>query len=184
MTKELEGHGEGLRAEIHIDFHTQNSTKKNIKLENTRPWWNTWILVKEIPLHSRQTSTPNEQMPTRNTRIQMDDQRKDDIDPEGLPQGNRPNDYRLITCLPIMWKILAQIIEEIYYSLTSCWLFPEEQKGYRKVSRGTGELLCIDQHILNERKTRQKNLDWLQKGIWYIPTKLDNKLQENVQNIW
>ena len=30
--------------------------------------------------------------------------------------------------------------------------------GEIKASRGTGELLYIDQHILNESKTRQKNL--------------------------
>ena len=58
-----------------------------------------------------------------------------------------------------MWKILtAQIREKIYYSLTSCRLFPDEQKGCRKGSRGTAELLYIDQHILNESKTRRKNL--------------------------
>ena len=37
-------------------------------------------------------------------------------------------------------------------------MFPEERKGCRKGSRGTGELLYIDQHILNESKTRRKNL--------------------------
>ena len=59
----------------------------------------------------------------------------------------------------MMWKILtAQIREEIYYSLTSRGLFPEEQKGCRKGSRGTTELLYIDQHILNESNTRRKNL--------------------------
>ena len=64
------------------------------------------------------------------------------------------NNYRPITCLPTMWKILtAQILEEIYYSLQSRGLFPEEQKGCRKGSRGTAELLYIDQHILNESKT-------------------------------
>ena len=58
-----------------------------------------------------------------------------------------------------MWKILsAQIREEIYYSLTSCGLFAEEQEGCHKGSRGTGELLYIDQHILNESNTRRKNL--------------------------
>ena len=58
-----------------------------------------------------------------------------------------------------MWKILsAQIREKIYYSLTSCELFPDEQKGCRKGSRGTAEFLYIDQHILNESKTRRKNL--------------------------
>ena len=73
--------------------------------------------------------------------------------------GTAPNNYRPITCLPRMWKILtAQIREEIYYSLTSRGLFPEEQKGCCTGSRGTAELFYIDQHILNESKTRWKNL--------------------------
>ena len=58
-----------------------------------------------------------------------------------------------------MWKILtAQIWVKIYYSLTSRGLFPDEQKGCRKGSRGTAELLYLDQHILNESKNRRKNL--------------------------
>ena len=58
-----------------------------------------------------------------------------------------------------MWKILTtQIREKIYYSLTSRGLFSDEQKGCRKGSRGTAELLYIYQHILNESKTRRKNL--------------------------
>ena len=59
----------------------------------------------------------------------------------------------------MMWKILtAQIREKIYYSLISRGLFPNEQKGCRKGSRGTAELLYIDKHILNESKNRRKNL--------------------------
>ena len=74
-------------------------------------------------------------------------------------KGTAPNNYRPITCLPMMRKILtAQIREEIYYSLTSRRLFPDEQKGCCKWSRGTAELLYIDQHILNESQTRRKNL--------------------------
>ena len=74
-------------------------------------------------------------------------------------KGTAPNNYRPITCLLMMWKILtAQIGEKICYSLTSCRLFPDEQKVCRKGSRGTTELLYIDQHILNENKTRRKNL--------------------------
>ena len=58
-----------------------------------------------------------------------------------------------------MWQILtAQIRGEIYYSLTSRGLFPDEQKGCYKGTRGTAELLYIDQHILNETKTWRKNL--------------------------
>ena len=58
-----------------------------------------------------------------------------------------------------MWKILTrQIREQIYYSLISRGIFSNEQKGYHKRTRGTGELLYIDQHIPNESKTRRKIL--------------------------
>ena len=74
-------------------------------------------------------------------------------------KGTATNNYRAMTCLPVMWKILtAQIKEDIYYSLRSRGLFPKKRKGCRKGSRGTAELLYIDQHILNEGKTRQENL--------------------------
>ena len=74
-------------------------------------------------------------------------------------KGTGPNNHRPITCLPMMWKILtAQIREEIYHYLTSRGLFPDEQKGCCKGSRGTAELLYINQHILDESKTRRKNL--------------------------
>ena len=74
-------------------------------------------------------------------------------------KGTAPNNYRPITCLPMMWKILtAQIRENNYYSLTSRRLFPDEQKRCCKGSRGTAELLFIDQQILNESTTRRKNI--------------------------
>ena len=103
-------------------------------------------------------------------------------------KGTAPNNYRSITCLRMMWKILtAQIIAEIYDSLTSCGLFPDEQKECCKGTRGTAELLHIDRHILNESKTRRKNLAmvWIdcKKGICHGSAKLDNKLPQNVQNI-
>ena len=61
---------------------TEKDTKKDIKLENARTWWNRWILVQEIYLHSRQTGTRKEQMPTRCTLTWLDNQRKDQIDPK------------------------------------------------------------------------------------------------------
>ena len=74
-------------------------------------------------------------------------------------KGTVTNNYRPITCLTMMWKILiAHIREKIYYSLTTSGLFPDEQKGCRNGSRGTAELLYIAQHIINESKTRRKNL--------------------------
>ena len=101
-------------------------------------------------------------------------------------KGTAPNNYRSITCLPMMWKILtAQIREKIYYSLTSRGLFPDEQKGCRKGSRGSAELLYRDQYILNESKTRRKNLAmaWIDYKKAYDSTKVDNTLSQNVQNI-
>ena len=115
----------------------------------------------------------------------MDDQRKDDLDPKRPSMGSAKNNYRYITCLPMMWKILiAQIREETYSSLTSRGLFLEEQKGCRKGSRGTAELLYIDQHILNETKIRRENLAmaWIDYKK-HVPAKLDDKLSQNVENI-
>ena len=49
-------------------------------------------------------------------------------------KGTATNNYRLITCLPMMWKILsAQKREDIYYLLTSHGLFPDELRGCCKV---------------------------------------------------
>ena len=46
---------------------------------------------------------------------------------------SKGNNYRPITCLPMMWKIsTAQKREEIYYSLISHGLFPDKQKGATK----------------------------------------------------
>ena len=85
----------------------------------------------------------------------MDDQRKDNIDPKGTKQRNRSKQFQTHKCLPIMWKILtAQIRKGIYNLLTSRCLFSDEQKR----SRRTAELFYIDQQILNESKTRRKNL--------------------------
>ena len=45
---------------------------------------------------------------------------------KGPSKGTAPNKPGTITCLLVMWKILtAQTREEIYYSLTSCVLFPD-----------------------------------------------------------
>ena len=83
-------------------------------------------------------------------------------------KGTTQNNYKPITCLPMLWKILtAQISKEIYDSLIIRRLFPEEQKGFRKWTRDTGKLLNIEQHILNKSKTRRRNLPmaWIDNEI-------------------
>ena len=81
--------------------------------------------------------------------------KKDHLDLERPQQRNQPNNYRPITCLPVIWKILtAQIREDIYNSLISHRLFSEEEKGCHEGT--SGKQLYIDQFILKEIKTRRK----------------------------
>ena len=88
----------------------------------------------------------------------------------------------------MVWKIrTAQVMEKIFYSLISCRLFSEKQKGCRKGTRGTRELVFIDQHILIHTKRWRINraMAWIdhKKSIWHGPAKLDNRLSQNVRGI-
>ena len=129
MTKELEGlEKRPERGNTHRFTH-----KKKIKLENDRPWWYTWILVQETHLHSHRvalemnTCLQGEHIPEWMTKEKTTLIQKDPLKRTAL------NNYRPITCLPMTGKILtAQIRKEIYNSLTSRTLFPEEQKEFRK----------------------------------------------------
>ena len=47
-------------------------------------------------------------------------------------KGNAVENYRPITCLPLMWKLLTDVTaEEMYDYLEQEQLLPEEQKGCR-----------------------------------------------------
>ena len=50
------------------------------------------------------------------------------------------------------------IADRIYAHLDQEKLLPEEQKGYRKGSRGTNDLVYIDRAVIKEVKSRKKNL--------------------------
>ena len=74
-------------------------------------------------------------------------------------KGNVASNYRPITCLPLVWKLLTGVItDQIYAHLDQEKLLPEEQKGCRKGSRGTTDLLYIDRAVIKEVKSRNKNL--------------------------
>ena len=67
--------------------------------------------------------------------------------------------YRPITCLPIMWKVLKGIIaEDLYQHLHQSSLLPDEREGFRKESRRTKDQLVIDRAILRDYKRRKTNL--------------------------
>ena len=64
-------------------------------------------------------------------------------------KGNIASNYRPITCLPLIWKLLTGVIaDQIYAHLDQEKLLPEEQKGCRKGSRGTNDLLYIHRAVI------------------------------------
>ena len=64
-------------------------------------------------------------------------------------KGNIAINYRPITCLPLMWKLLLGVIaDQIYGNLYQQRLLPEEQKGCRKRFSGTNDLLYIDREVI------------------------------------
>ena len=70
-----------------------------------------------------------------------------------------PSNYRPITCLPNIWKLLTGILaDKIYEHLDSNNLYPEEQKGCKRNSRGCKEQLLIDKLILRQCKRLRKSL--------------------------
>ena len=73
-------------------------------------------------------------------------------------KGNIASNYRPITRLPLMWKLLAGVIADQIYAHSDQQLLPEEQKGCRKSSRGINDLLYIDRAVIKEVKSRNKNL--------------------------
>ena len=74
-------------------------------------------------------------------------------------KGNVASNYKPITCFPLMWKLLTGVTtDQIYAHLDQEKLFPAKQKGCRKGSRGTNNLLYIDRAVIKEVKSRNKNL--------------------------
>ena len=74
-------------------------------------------------------------------------------------KSNVASNYRPITGLPLIWKLLTGVIaDQIYAHLDQERLLPEEQKGCRKGSRGSNELLYVDMAVIKEVKSRNKNL--------------------------
>ena len=61
------------------------------------------------------------------------------------------SNYRTITCLSLIWKLLTVVIaDQMYAHLYQQKLLPEEQKGCRKGSRGTNDLHYSDRVIIKE----------------------------------
>ena len=61
------------------------------------------------------------------------------------------SNYRPITCLPLMWKLLTGVIvDQIYAHLDQEKLLLEKKKGCRK---GSNDLRYIDRAVIKEVKS-------------------------------
>ena len=74
-------------------------------------------------------------------------------------KGNEVSNFRPISCLPLMWKLMISILADgMYAYLDENSLLPSEQKGCKKRSRGTKDQLLIDQMVLRDCKRRHTSL--------------------------
>ena len=109
-------------------------------------------------------------------------------------KGTSAGNYRPITCLPLMWKLLTGIFSEKLYDHLLCnKLLPDEQKGCWKKSRGTKDQLLIDKEILREAKLKKKCLSmaWIDyrraydlvPHSWILEMMSIVKVAENVKGL-
>jgi len=116
-------------------------------LEGTWTRWCERLLVQEMLVKALGSCLENGNVPEwmvtgRTVLIQKDSAK-------GTGAGN----YRPIACLSLMWKLLTGIFAgKIYDHLEYSGVLPEEQKGYRKKSRGTKDQLLIDKAVLKQAK--------------------------------
>ena len=74
-------------------------------------------------------------------------------------KGNIVTNFRPITCLPLMWRLLTGIIgEKVYNHLRDKGILPPEQKGERRGCRGIKDQLMVDKMILRNCRGRLTNL--------------------------
>ena len=74
-------------------------------------------------------------------------------------KGNAVGNYRPISCLLFMWKLMkGTIAENMYNFLDVTEKLPVEQKGCKKKSRRTKDQLLIDKTILHDLRKTHTNL--------------------------
>ena len=111
-----------------------------------------------------------------------------------VKKGSDVTNFRPITCLPLMWKILTGIVSEsLYHHLESEKLLPEEQKGCRKQSRGTKDQLMIDKMVMKNCRRRLTNLcvAWIDykkaydmvPHSWILACLTMFKVADNIRNL-
>ena len=93
MEKEIQELEEGPKEKMHLD--ALGATKKFTELENTKSYMHSGLQNLLLPLTDCLLNWLNAQK----KQIHPDRKR--------LQKGTTPNNYKLITCLPMMWKIIT-----------------------------------------------------------------------------
>ena len=76
-----------------------------------------------------------------------------------INKGAAVDNFRPISCLPLMWKLMTGVLADVVYAfLESESVLVEEQKGCKRKSRGTKDQLLIDKAVLKECKRRKSNM--------------------------
>ena len=74
-------------------------------------------------------------------------------------KGNAVKNYRPISCLPLLRKLLTGITSEhLHHFLEEENILSKEQKGCKSNSRGTKDQLLLDKAVLRDCKRRITNL--------------------------
>ena len=74
-------------------------------------------------------------------------------------KGSEVSNYRSMNCLPLMWKLLTDIVaDDIYNHLEENDLLPEEQKSCCRNSRCTKDQLLIDKAAMKNCKRKKVEL--------------------------
>ena len=130
IEKNLQGLEEGPKAKIHIDLFRATLIKiSNWKTPGHNGIQENIVLKNSLPSMTDWLS-------------KWTDAYKKWIYPNGWPKERPPWSKKSSKKVPLI----------------NHRLFSEEQKGCNKGTRGIGELLYINQHILQDSKTRRKNL--------------------------
>ena len=99
---------------------------------------------------------------------------------KGNRKGKTASNFRPITFLPLLWKLLTAVLaDELYRHLEENNLLPSEQKGCRKGSGGTKDQLLIDKMIVKNCKRRLTSLGVAQ-SVRYGTAQLDRKVNGDV----
>ena len=87
----------------------------------------------------------------------MDDYWETMLLQKGSEKGNAIDNYRPISCLQLMWKLMTLISENVYKLLDENGMLPEEQRGYKRSNMGIKDQLLVDKSMLTDCKNMHKN---------------------------